>query len=184
MWAKIITIKITKDLNYFSLCALHLFNTRVSQFEFNYWNKLTFPRHFNLLRSTCKSVTFICKQVLIYIYFFNEFVCNLICNSLRNHHGLANPILLNPVLDWKGAVRMRAQTANKNLTINSQVIHTTPVHQLRSCEAKQFIITKPAVKRSSSAVISDQRVLDPSLNISLLIKTRLLFHTRQQEAGS
>ncbi len=32
----IITIKRTKDLNYFSLCALHLFNTRVSQFELNY----------------------------------------------------------------------------------------------------------------------------------------------------
>ncbi len=54
MWAKIITIKRTKDLNYFSLCALNLFNTRVSQFELNYWNKWTFPRHSNLLRCTCK----------------------------------------------------------------------------------------------------------------------------------
>ncbi len=50
MWAKIITIKITKDLNYFSLCALNLFNTQVSQFELNYWNKGTFPQHSNLLR--------------------------------------------------------------------------------------------------------------------------------------
>ncbi len=49
MWAKIITIKRTKDLNYFSLCALNLFNTRVSQFELNYWNKWTFF----LLRCTC-----------------------------------------------------------------------------------------------------------------------------------
>ncbi len=32
----------TKDLNYFSLCAFNLFNTRVSQFELNYWNKLIF----------------------------------------------------------------------------------------------------------------------------------------------
>ncbi len=53
MWTKIITIKRTKDLNYFSLCALDLFNTRVSQFELNYWNKWTFPRHSNLLRCTC-----------------------------------------------------------------------------------------------------------------------------------
>ncbi len=53
MWAEIITIKRTKDLNYFSLCALNLFNTRVSQFELNYWNKWTFPRHANLLRCTC-----------------------------------------------------------------------------------------------------------------------------------
>ncbi len=55
-WAKIITIKITKDLNYFSLCALHLFNTRVSQYELNYWNKWTFPRHSNLFRCTCRAL--------------------------------------------------------------------------------------------------------------------------------
>ncbi len=36
MWDTIITIKRTKDLNYFSLCALNVFNTRVSQFELNY----------------------------------------------------------------------------------------------------------------------------------------------------
>ncbi len=33
------------ELNYFSLRALNVFNTRVSQFELNYCNKLTFPRH-------------------------------------------------------------------------------------------------------------------------------------------
>ncbi len=53
MWTKILTIKRTKDLNYFSLCALKLFNKRVSQFELNYWNKWTFPWHSNLLRCTC-----------------------------------------------------------------------------------------------------------------------------------
>ncbi len=42
MWSKIITIKITKDLNYFSLYALDLFNTQVLQFELKYWNKWTF----------------------------------------------------------------------------------------------------------------------------------------------
>ncbi len=47
--AKIITIKRTKDLNDFSLCALNLFNTRVSQFQLNYRNKWTFPQHSNLL---------------------------------------------------------------------------------------------------------------------------------------
>ncbi len=50
---QIITIKITKDLNYFSLWALNLFHTQVSQFELNYWNKWTFPRHSNLLKCTC-----------------------------------------------------------------------------------------------------------------------------------
>ncbi len=34
-WGKIITIKITKDLNYFYLCALNLVNTQVSQFRIN-----------------------------------------------------------------------------------------------------------------------------------------------------
>ncbi len=61
-----ITIKRTKDLNYFSLCALNLFNTRVSQFELNYWNKWTFPRHSNLLRCTC--IYCMCVCVYIYIY--------------------------------------------------------------------------------------------------------------------
>ncbi len=35
-------------------------------------------------------------------------------------------------LQWMGAVRMRVQSADKNITI----IYTTPVHQLTSWEAK------------------------------------------------
>ncbi len=43
-------------------------------------------------------------------------------------------------LQWMGAVRMRVQTADKNITI----IHTTPVHRLTSWEAKHcmFVINK------------------------------------------
>ncbi len=37
-------------------------------------------------------------------------------------------------LQWMGAVRMRVQTADKNITI----IHTTPVHQLTSWEDKSW----------------------------------------------
>ncbi len=37
-------------------------------------------------------------------------------------------------LQWMGAVRMRVQTADKNITI----IHTTPVHQLMSWEDKSW----------------------------------------------
>ncbi len=44
--------------NYFSLCALNVFNTQVSLFELNYWNKWTFPRHSNLSRCTCICVLF------------------------------------------------------------------------------------------------------------------------------
>ncbi len=35
----------------------YIYNTRVSQFELNYWNKWTFPRHSNLLRCTCIACT-------------------------------------------------------------------------------------------------------------------------------
>ncbi len=38
-------------------------------------------------------------------------------------------------LQWMGAVRMRVQTADKNITI----IHTTPVHKLISYEAKRCV---------------------------------------------
>ncbi len=64
MWVKIITIKRTKDLNYFSLCALNLFNTQVSQFELSYWNKLTCPQHSNLLRCTCHVLTAVLISLL------------------------------------------------------------------------------------------------------------------------
>ncbi len=73
MWAKMITIKITKDLNYFSLCAFNLFYSRISQFELNYWNKWTFPRHSNLLRCTCICISWYFASLLK----FNEF--NLGC---------------------------------------------------------------------------------------------------------
>ncbi len=45
---------------------------------------------------------------------------------------------------WMGAVRMRVQTADKNITI----IHTTPVHQLTSWEVKSsvFVRNKSTVK--------------------------------------
>ncbi len=56
--AKIMKIKRTKDLNCLSQCALNLFNTQVSQFELNYWNKWTFPQHLHLLRCTCKLLYF------------------------------------------------------------------------------------------------------------------------------
>ncbi len=70
MWAKIITIKRTKDLNYFSLCAFNLFNTRVSQFELNYW---TCPRHSNLLRCTCMPP---CQE---HIHAYASHPCCLLC---------------------------------------------------------------------------------------------------------
>ncbi len=48
-------------------------------------------------------------------------------------------------LQWMGAVRMRVQTADKNIT----VIHkSTPVHQLMYCEVKScvFVLNKSIIK--------------------------------------
>ncbi len=45
--------------------------------------------------------------------------------------------LMDP-LQWMGTVRIRVQTADENITI----IHTTPVHQLTSCEAKKLHVCK------------------------------------------
>ncbi len=83
MWAKIITIKRTKDLNYFSLCALNLFNTRVSQFELNYWNKWTFPQHSKLLRCTCITCMHSFETALItfMILHAHSLFCALILND-------------------------------------------------------------------------------------------------------
>ncbi len=86
MWAKIITIKITKDLNYFSLCALNLFNTRVSQFELNYWKKWTFPQHSNLFRCTCN-----CKMFLQIIQIFDH--------QLWDRNG-SRKILILKIIAW------------------------------------------------------------------------------------
>ncbi len=53
---------------------------------------------------------------------------------------LAFSVTCSPVdpLQWMGAVRMRVQTADKNITI----IHTTPVHQLMSCEEKSCVFVR------------------------------------------
>ncbi len=125
MWAKIITIKRTKDLNYFSLCALNLFNTQVLQFELNYWNKLTFPQNSNLLRSACNSSH---PQA---IQNGNEFL------SSSDFEKCSIASLAHQWI-WMGTVRMRVKTADKNITI----IHTTSVQQLTSCEAKSCVFVR------------------------------------------
>ncbi len=75
-------IKRTKDLNYFSLCALNVFNTQVSQFELNYWNKWTFPRHSNLLRCTCIYIYIYIKWFSMYKHFYKLYTVFYILISL------------------------------------------------------------------------------------------------------
>ncbi len=48
-------------------------------------------------------------------------------------------------LQWMGAVRMRVQTADKNITI----IHTNPVHQLMSGKEKSCVFVKKKKKSIS-----------------------------------
>ncbi len=48
-------------------------------------------------------------------------------------------------LQWMGAVRMRAQTADKNITI----IHSTPVHHLM--KLMKMILTKIQVHNNNSS---------------------------------
>ncbi len=103
MWAKIITIKRTKDLNYFSLCALNWFNTH---FELNYWNKFTFPGHSNLLRCTCifkhglsdymrQNLDFLklyslltYLRMFIHVYFVMKLIWKQRCWSIHTHFPL------------------------------------------------------------------------------------------------
>jgi len=99
MWAKIITIKRTKDLNYFSLCAFNLFNTRVSQLEFNYWNKKLFhdihifldaPVYVCVWVCVCVCISVACSGVLkwggsFFIYYITllQLMFTLSANSYR-----------------------------------------------------------------------------------------------------
>ncbi len=59
-----------------------------------------------------------------WVCFFIRFVEMCLCISVS----------AMDALQWMGAVRMRVQTADKNITI----IHTTPVHQLTSGEDKSW----------------------------------------------
>ncbi len=112
MWAKIITIKRTKDLNYFSLCAFNLFNTRVSQFELNYWNKWTFPRHSNLLRCTC---------VCVYIY-----IHTLYCRVEELDWSAERQVLIPAEHLW-GVFKCRPWAKNPSPNINDLYIWDTVI---------------------------------------------------------
>ncbi len=65
-------------------------------------------------------------------------------------HQVWRNVALHP-LQWMGAVRMRVQTADKNITI----IHTTPVHQLMSWEAKSCVL----IRNKSISVFNFKRLL-------------------------
>ncbi len=78
-------------------------------------------------------------------------------------------------LQWMGAVSMRVQTADKNITI----IHTAPVHQLTSWEDKSCVFCRkqihlmfqPHICLELFSLVNGAW----SVPISLLIQTRTLF---------
>ncbi len=76
-----------------------------------------------------------------------------------------------------GAVRMRVQTADKNITI----IHTTPVHQLMSWEDKSW--NKSSIKMFLTSNHCSTVNGAWSAQISLLIQTRWHFHWRKRYYG-
>ncbi len=69
----------------------------------------------------------------------DEFVSS---SDLKKHHCITCSAMY--ALQWMGAVRMRVQTADKNITI----IHTSPVQQSMSFEAKShmFLRNKSIIK--------------------------------------
>ncbi len=66
-----------------------------------------------------------------------------------------NSALIQDPLQWMGAVRMKVQTADKNI----RIIHTTPVHQLTSCEAKSCVFVRiKFIMTYSNGTHSHQRI--------------------------
>ncbi len=92
-----------------------------------------------------------------YINLYKWFLCGiqqipllliwvLISSACYSSHGLLWLFLYSDRHLVMGTVRMRVKASDKNITIiqycNNPVIHTTPVHQLTSCEAKICVCEK------------------------------------------
>ncbi len=75
-------------------------------------------------------------------------------------------------LQWMGAVRMRVQTADTNITI----IHTTPVQQLTSWEAKKLHVYKKQIHHQDALTLNHRltSVIHNNASSSAQIKHRLL----------
>ncbi len=65
--SQIITIKRTNDLNYFSLCALNVFNTRVSKFKLNY-TRIISVHHASMFIPIANM--FLCQKDCTFVLFF------------------------------------------------------------------------------------------------------------------
>ncbi len=91
-------------------------------------------------QNTCEEC--LCDQM--WAWKCKEEVIHTLFKEQRNLEKCRHNITFSPMdlLQWMGAVRRRVQTADKNNTIIPQVIHTTPVHQLLSCEVKSRMFVR------------------------------------------
>ncbi len=83
--------------------------------------EIVWPKNVNVL-SVYRSQTIQCVDEFVSLW-----------KLIWRYVALRQLLTIDP-LQWMGAVRMRTQTADKNITI----IHITPVHQLMSCEVKNW----------------------------------------------
>ncbi len=79
-------------------------------------------------------------------------------------------------LQWMGAVRMRVQTADNNITSNPH--HSSPVHQLTSCEVKSYVFVR---NKSIIKVFFNSKVQKSRLSIILLSPVKNSPHLNQGE---
>ncbi len=139
--------------NYFSLCALNLFNIRVSQFELNYWNKWTFPRHSNLLRCTC-----ICMYIYIYIYIF--FFCSLLFWSEEIDICIANQRKNRYLSRWaKSSCSLRTKTRcswgllSKALLKRLRYESSVPIDGVSPVPKQKTKLFPPVIKKNKSIMV-------------------------------
>ncbi len=93
--------------------------------HFNMKLTLYFKGIVHLKRKTCWKCSRSQARWICFFIWFGE-IKYYITSSSMNH------------LQWMGAVRIRVQTDDKNITI----IHTSPVHQLMTCEVKSCVFVR------------------------------------------
>ncbi len=121
---------------------MNLFNTRVSQFELNYWNKWTFPRHSNLLRCTCIYFRKISKKCQI-----KKIPSQESPNGAFPRHGTTRlgtaqygtarhgsarftfPLQISTTLEWVGLFTCRYSCATSTAVTPEKLFHSASLHQ-------------------------------------------------------
>ncbi len=172
------------EFHRFSLCALNLFDTRVSQFELNYWNKWTFPRHSNLLRWTCS------RKVCVELHFMVKHNIFLILRSrfwkgrlpsCKKKYTFANKrVFIKEITNWKnilnfeciikGIVDSKLHSPSGYPTC-IWVYQIHQIYQLRYCLAWHLTSIHNIAFSKEKVVSSEARVKYAQIKHYLEIKT-------------